>query len=224
MSRDRLEKKFKDLMQSYESGEVDWDDVRVPDFDENEDEVLDLNINTEVDLENSFDKKRDSSTKFHELKENFESSSDPYFRDESKTNSFEENSDPFIYLDKDDLEIPEEKDQKTDSVDCDYNKTLLLNSSLSRYPTEYIIMEWLQYLVDQSTVTDAYIALNYYHKIRWLSQEEKEDIQKYLYGFNGQIDKNRASNLHTCSLTNDNHRDSLKYINRLRSDLTEGHI
>lgn len=230
MSKDDKDRKFEELMQNYESDEVDWDDVEVPDFDDNDDDtVLDLNIDTEINNEDSLEGERYDRTRFHELKQAAENSEDDPFIDKSQDNNqSNDSSDPFIYVDENELVSSKERNQErtsgkknTQNKNDKFDEHSLVNSSLTRYSVEYIIMEWLQYLVDESSVTDAYIALNYYCEINWLSQRQKDDIQEYLHGFSGEINKNRSEDLHTCKLTNDHHRESLKYVNALKSNLTE---
>lgn len=85
-------------------------------------------------------------------------------------------------------------------------------------------MEWLQYLVDSSNVTDTYIALKYYNEIGWISDNMMLDLQQYLNGFNGDIDRNKTHKLSTENLNNKHHKNSLKYITILSSDSSRAFI
>lgn len=223
MQRDNKDSRFDELMDSYESGDVDWDDVEVPNFDRNEDNVLDLNINTDIDSENTDLDDKDARVKFQDLKNQVENVEFDDPNDELQSNPSNNESDPFVYVDKNELEESYNNKEPTKNTNVD-NTERLENSMFvdsTKYSIEYVIMEWLQYMVDKSSVTDAYIALEYYSKINWLNDKQKEDIQEYLYGFEGNIDRNRVDKLHTCELNNNDHRKSLKYINILKSSLSE---
>lgn len=82
------------------------------------------------------------------------------------------------------------------------------------YVGDLVVMEWLEYLVAESDVTDAARAVNYYERIEWVSPEVAEWLHAFLTGF-GSVDKNVVSVPGTDVLGRTHHTRSLKYIMQL---------
>jgi len=75
-------------------------------------------------------------------------------------------------------------------------------------------MEWLEFLVDESTVTDAARAVNYYERIEWVDPAVADHLRSFLSGF-GNVDRNKVDRPGTEYLTREHHIHSLKYIMQL---------
>jgi Putative archaeal flagellar protein D/E len=89
---------------------------------------------------------------------------------------------------------------------------------LSTLPNDYlgdlVVMEWLEFLVKRSTVTDAARAINYYERIDWVDPAVADHLRSFLSGF-GNIDRNKIDRPGTDHLTREHHIHSLKYIMKL---------
>lgn len=82
------------------------------------------------------------------------------------------------------------------------------------YITDLLVMEWLEFLVDEGTVTDAARAVNYYHRVGWVAEPVAADLQEFLTGF-GDVDLNRVNEPGCDHLTPAHHQKSLKYVMQL---------
>ncbi|MFB6242669.1 MAG: FlaD/FlaE family flagellar protein, partial [Halobaculum sp.] len=88
------------------------------------------------------------------------------------------------------------------------------------YVGDLLIMEWLEYLVEEGDTTDAVRAINYYERVEWLSPEVAEQLKSYLSGF-GEIDRNLIDRPGTAKLDLQHHTQSLKYIMQLTNATAE---
>ena len=95
---------------------------------------------------------------------------------------------------------------------------------LTELPGDYVgdllVMEWLEYLVEEGDTTDAVRAINYYERVEWLSPEVAEQLKSFLSGF-GEIDRNLIDEPGTARLELGHHTRSLKYIMQLSSATAE---
>ena len=127
-----------------------------------------------------------------------------------------------------------EADEPTASVEADANGDFeyvtsdQLSSSgdkpyLTSIPGDYVgdlvVMEWLEFLVEESTVTDAARAVNYYERIDWIDAAAADHLRSFLSGF-GNIDRNKVDQPGTDQLTRTHHVHSLKYIMKLNNGTT----
>jgi flagellar protein FlaE/flagellar protein FlaC len=87
---------------------------------------------------------------------------------------------------------------------------------LERLPPGYVIdllvIEWLEFLVEEADVDDAAGAVEFYRRIQWLGDEAADDLREYLAGF-GEVDDDAASTPSNLSI--DHHVTSLRYVSRL---------
>ena len=75
------------------------------------------------------------------------------------------------------------------------------------FGSELIVIEWLEYLVDEVGIRSTAEAIDYYERIDWVSEPVADDLQAYLRGFDERgVD---------ADLTIDHHTQSLKYIGQL---------
>ncbi|WP_280537760.1 FlaD/FlaE family flagellar protein, partial [Halopenitus sp. POP-27] len=113
--------------------------------------------------------------------------------------------DGFEYVDDEDLE-PARRDP-------------YLRSLPEGYVGDLLVMEWLEYLVETATVTDAARAIRYYERIDWVSPSVAERLRDFLAGF-GQVDRNVVVRPGTDELDRDHHTRSLRYIIQLNEATT----
>ena len=95
---------------------------------------------------------------------------------------------------------------------------------LTELPGDYVgdllVMEWLEYLVEESNATDAVRAVNYYERVEWVDGDVAERLKAFLSGFGG-IDRNHVDDPGTAHLTLDHHTQSLKYVMQLTDATAE---
>lgn len=89
---------------------------------------------------------------------------------------------------------------------------------LTELPGDYVgdllVMEWLEFLVSESDVTDAVRAVNYYERIEWVGSDAAARLRDFLSGF-GTIDRNLVDRPGTDRLVREHHTRSLRYITQL---------
>ena len=89
---------------------------------------------------------------------------------------------------------------------------------LTELPGDYVgdllVMEWLEFLVSESDVTDAVRAINYYERIEWVSADAAARLREFLSGF-GTIDRNLVDRPGTDRLVREHHTRSLRYVTQL---------
>ncbi|GAB7009660.1 FlaD/FlaE family flagellar protein [Halorubrum trueperi] len=96
---------------------------------------------------------------------------------------------------------------------------------LTELPGDYVgdllVMEWLEFLVSESDVTDAVRAINYYERIEWVGPAAAARLRDFLSGF-GTIDRNIVDRSGTDRLVREHHTRSLRYVTQLNG--TSGHL
>ena len=89
---------------------------------------------------------------------------------------------------------------------------------LTELPGDYVgdllVMEWLEFLVSESDVTDAVRAINYYERIEWVGPDAAARLRDFLSGF-GTIDRNLVDRPGTDRLVREHHTRSLRYVTQL---------
>ncbi|WP_348613484.1 FlaD/FlaE family flagellar protein [Halobaculum rarum] len=108
-----------------------------------------------------------------------------------------------------------EEDDLSDEPDKPY-----LTSLPGDYVGDLMVMEWLEFLVEESTTTDAVRAVNYYERVEWIDEEVADQLKGFLSGF-GDIDRNLMDRPGTDHLDLDHHTRSLKYIMQLTDATAE---
>jgi len=95
-----------------------------------------------------------------------------------------------------------------------------LDSLPDGYASDVVVMEWLEFLVDQGGVDGAARTIAYYESIGWLGEAAAEDLQTYLGGF-GEATAEGLPDPETVEarspLSVQCHRTSLRYVSRLSS-------
>ncbi|QZP36541.1 FlaD/FlaE family flagellar protein [Halobaculum magnesiiphilum] len=198
-------KSFSELKDEYESGDADWDEGEAPDDGEGDaldaldaepesnghDEAGDLGMGGEEEPEPDPDPAPESTA----------GPTDPSRRGEG----VDENG-GFEFVEEDDL---------SDEPDKPY-----LTSLPGDYVGDLMVMEWLEFLVEESTTTDAVRAVNYYERVEWIDEEVADQLKGFLSGF-GDIDRNLMDRPGTDHLDLDHHTRSLKYIMQLTDATAE---
>ncbi|WP_299331420.1 FlaD/FlaE family flagellar protein [Haloplanus sp.] len=82
----------------------------------------------------------------------------------------------------------------------------------SGYVGDLLIMEWLEYLIEESDVNDAARAVEYYRRIQWLGEDAADELLDFLVGF-GEVDEDVTGA--PTDLSIDHHVASLRYVSRL---------
>ncbi len=89
---------------------------------------------------------------------------------------------------------------------------------LTELPADYVgdllVMEWLEFLVSESDVTDAVRAIHYYERIEWIGSDAAARLRDFLSGF-GTVDRNLIDRPGTDELVREHHTRSLRYITQL---------
>jgi flagellar protein FlaE/flagellar protein FlaC len=87
-----------------------------------------------------------------------------------------------------------------------------LNRLPSGYVGDLLVLEWLEYLVEESDVADAARAVEYYRRIQWVGEDAADELHDFLVGF-GEVDDDVTGAPSALSI--DHHVASLRYISRL---------
>lgn len=95
-----------------------------------------------------------------------------------------------------------------------------LTSLPGDYVGDLMVMEWLEFLVEESSTTDAVRAVNYYERVEWIDEDVANQLKAFLSGF-GDIDRNLMDRPGTSELDLDHHTRSLKYIMQLTNATAE---
>ncbi|QLG28461.1 flagella accessory C family protein [Halorarum halophilum] len=95
-----------------------------------------------------------------------------------------------------------------------------LTSLPGDYVGDLMVMEWLEYLVEESSTTDTVRAVNYYERVEWIDEDVATQLKAFLSGF-GDIDRNLMDRPGTSELDLDHHTQSLKYIMQLTNATAE---
>ncbi|MFO8116294.1 MAG: FlaD/FlaE family flagellar protein [Halorubrum sp.] len=224
-------KSFSELKEEYDAGEADWADEGGDDADAPADEDPFDDGTDSFDDGDSFDADfGDETDPFDDgLGEGVESfDEEPTADADSATNGpepdpepttdrtrgsrpggdpSEANGDGFEYVGEDDLSGGRGKPYLTELP--------------GNYVGDLLVMEWLEFLVSESDVTDAVRAINYYERIEWVGPEAAGRLRDFLSGF-GTIDRNLVDRPGTDRLVREHHTRSLRYVTQLNG--TSGHL
>ena len=201
-------KSFSELKDEYESGDADW-------AGEDEEDPLDDGGGAEVSLNGSSDAGDDPLDAVPEPEPEPEPEPAPEPDPVPEPTTTAAPTDPttddgseggFEFVREDDLSEGPQKPYLT-SLPGDYVGDLM-------------VMEWLEYLVAESSTTDAVRAVNYYERVDWVDEDVANQLKAFLSGF-GDIDRNLMDRPGTSDLDLDHHTQSLKYIMQLTSATAE---
>ncbi|MFB6122834.1 MAG: FlaD/FlaE family flagellar protein [Haloferacaceae archaeon] len=89
------------------------------------------------------------------------------------------------------------------------------------FVVDLLVLEWIEYLVEESDPTDAARAIEYYRTIEWVSDDVADSLRNFLQGF-GDVDADpEGVRPSPTSLTLDHHVNSLQYVSRLTSGTSD---
>lgn len=86
-----------------------------------------------------------------------------------------------------------------------------LDTLPSGYTDDLIVLEWIEYLIQQAGYRETTRAIEYYETIDWIAGDVADALQMRLRGFDGVNEGDRG-------LTIDHHTQSLEYISQLDDD------
>ena len=87
------------------------------------------------------------------------------------------------------------------------------------YVSDLIVMEWMEYLVDEADTDDAARAVRYYGAIEWIDESVEDRLLTFLRGFD-EVEAVEGEPT-PAGLTMAHHAQSLQYISRLASATSE---
>lgn len=239
-------KSFEELKAEYDAGDADWAEGDVPDdagegFDEEAlddawgedgDDGLEDDFDGEFgdDLDDGFedDPAEDEAADFGATTETFEQEPDL----EPETHAGAEvdprspdvaangHADPAVHQSPGRATTGNGFQFLADDDVVDGPQRPYLESLPGGYVTDLLVMEWLEFLVEESSVTDAARAVNYYHRIGWIAEPLVADLREFLTGF-GPVDLNRVDDPGCEQLTPEHHQRSLKYVMQLSGSTAE---
>jgi len=86
------------------------------------------------------------------------------------------------------------------------------------YVADVVVMDWLEFLVDEAGIDGAARTIAYYEAIDWLSATAAETLQTYLRGFGDEVETDPEPR---SSLTVGHHNVSLRFVSRIADPSTE---
>ena len=221
---------FEDLKEEYDSGEADWaDDIDVgeetddqsadeDEFDDDslaDDELFDEVLTEDADEDATELDEDDGGVEVSENDENVELTAGDVVDVEGDgtdvatgegdgtgtTESAESDA-------TESAEADAPVDDSTDDAQTDGKPYLA--TLPGGFASDLIVIEWLEFMVEEAGVRETAGAIQYYETIDWISEEVAHDLQSYLRGFEA---------AGSGSLTIDHHTQSLKYIGQLNGDV-----
>jgi len=214
---------FEDLKDEYESGEADWDEDG--ETDDAADEFEDVGGEFEDIDDDGFD---DAAGEFDDADEAFEDVGDGIADDEMFDETLE--TDEQAALAEPTSEKPVQTTDPTPETTvetADQSVETHQNGSTARstdgkpyvatvpegFAADLIVVEWLEFLVDEAGIRETAKALDYYESVDWISEEAADELETYLNGFE---DTRRGT------LMIDHHKQSLEFINQLNGGSVSG--
>ena len=82
----------------------------------------------------------------------------------------------------------------------------------SGYVSDIVVMDWLEFLVEEAGVDGAARTIAYYKAIGWLDEPAADTLQTFLNGFGGTVEDDPEPR---SELTVSHHNTSLRFINRI---------
>lgn len=180
-------KSFEELKAEYDSGDADWDEDESSDDDRAADEGNDGGLETSESGESAVDLDRDV--------------------DESEIGDT-----AGIGGEAGDGEVDTETTERGKAKAPVAGGKPYLESLPSGYVADIVIMDWLEFLVEEAGVDGAARTIAYYEAIEWIDERTAEALQTFLNGFGGEIETDPEPR---SSLTVSHHNASLRFISRI---------
>ncbi|EJN60292.1 FlaD/FlaE family flagellar protein [Halogranum rubrum] len=217
-------KSFSELKDEYESGEAEWAD---DDFGFDGDEEADAEASAGIDAE-AMPEVDDEDGLFGETLGDTDVAEST---DESTTDfgSLEE-----VEMDTESDPTPDAADEggfefgnTAESTEADGDEASGLDEAadakpyLTALPDSYVgdllVIEWMEYLVEDADVADAARAIRYYERIDWVASDVARTLEQYLVGF-GRASIAEGDRSGSMELSRSHHVRSLDYVQALSGD------
>ena len=101
-----------------------------------------------------------------------------------------------------------------DAAEDDEHPKPYLTTLPDAYIGDLLVIEWLEYLVEQSDVADAARAIRYYERIDWVGGDVARTLEEFLVGF-GDVNVAETERPGTSELSLSHHVRSLEYVQAL---------
>lgn len=96
-----------------------------------------------------------------------------------------------------------------------------LTSLPDAYVGDLLVIEWMEFLVENSDVTDAARAVRYYERIDWVAPAVARTLEEYLVGF-GSVNVAETDGPAAPGLSLSHHVHSLEYVQALSGSVADG--
>lgn len=155
----------------------------------------------------------DEGKSFEELKAEYDSGTAEWDGDETPdlTDDAEEGLEAVDGHEDDDTTETETDDGQTPGDRDSPGEKPYLESLPAGYETEMVVMDWLEYLVEEAGLDGAARTVAYYEAIEWLDERAAERLETFLQGF-GEIPEDPEA---SSPLTVRHHNTSLRFISRI---------
>lgn len=107
-------------------------------------------------------------------------------------------------------------------TEADESPKPYLTSLPDTYVGDLLVMEWMEFLVENSDVTDAARAIRYYERIDWVAPDVARTLEEYLVGF-GDVNVAEPERPGTAELSLSHHLHSLEYVRDLSGPVASSH-
>lgn len=97
-----------------------------------------------------------------------------------------------------------------------------LTSLPDAYVGDLLVMEWMEFLVENADVADAARAVRYYERIDWVSSDVARTLEEFLVGF-GDVNVAETERPGTAELSLSHHVHSLEYVQALSESVAGGY-
>jgi len=212
-------KSFAELKNEYESGDAEWAEGEEPEADDGGDEMLEDDVGDADDMladdgdemleDDGFDDGGDGledDDLFDEVIED-----DGTAGAEADGGAMEmDDPEPEPAVEPEPEPAVEPEPEPEPAADGDDGKPYL-SSVPEGFAEDLIVIEWLEFLVEQAGYRETSRAIDYYETIGWIDESVAEALADYLRGFDDVDDTGSG-------LTIDHHTESLRYISQLDED------
>ncbi|AGN00419.1 flagella protein [Salinarchaeum sp. Harcht-Bsk1] len=90
----------------------------------------------------------------------------------------------------------------------------------SGYVSDLLVMEWIEFLVTESSPSGAHRAITYYENVGWIGHRAADQLREFVDGHpEASVDEDEPAG--TGALTMDHHTTSLRYVARITGDVQE---
>jgi flagellar protein FlaE/flagellar protein FlaC len=196
---------FQELKDEYESGEADWAEDAEGSPEPGQEESVDAGAEMEMDPEPEMD--ADSGPEM-------EMDPDPVAAesaDEATENAEDESEFEF--------QEPEETAEPAGEAQQGVAKPYLTDLP-SGYVVDLVVMEWVEFLVDEFGPEEALHTISYYEDIDWISESVEEDLLTFVDGIVDVADV-EADGAAPATLGVEDHIQSLTFMTQLTGDAIE---